>query len=236
MALFLSHRGESDDAPENTLAAFQLAMDRDSDGIELDVRLTSDKYLVCVHDADLKRVAGVPVKISESTLAELRKYHPVPLLKEMLAVLKPGKHLQIELKGDDPAIVPALRSVLSEAGTDPSRLAVSSFEERSISLAAEAFPELPRLILTDLTALFGVFPSAGQVAEYLKKLNCTGISFKADPAATGDFVRSLHEMGFRVVCWGVFSDEIGLLMDSIGVDAMTCNHAVALRRKKRDLC
>ena len=41
--LFLSHRGESDDAPENTLAAFALAMERDSDGIELDIRMTSDK-------------------------------------------------------------------------------------------------------------------------------------------------------------------------------------------------
>ena len=217
MALFLSHRGESDDAPENTVAAYRLAMDRDSDGIELDIRLTSDKYLICVHDSDLKRVAGVPLKISENTLADLRKYHPVPLLKEMLAVLKPGKHLQIELKGDDPAIVPALKSVLTEAGTDPSQLALSSFEESTISLAAGAFPGLPRLILTDLTSLFGVFPSAGQVAEYLKKLHCTGVSFKADAAATVDFVKSLHEKGFRVVCWGVFSDEIGLPVSDTGL-------------------
>ena len=42
MTLFLSHRGESDDAPENTLSAFAIAMERDSDGIELDIRLTSD--------------------------------------------------------------------------------------------------------------------------------------------------------------------------------------------------
>ena len=235
MALFLSHRGESDDSPENTLAAYQLAMDRDSDGIELDVRLTSDGSLICVHDADLLRVAGVPLKVSEHSLSELRKYHPVPLLKEMLAVLKPGKHLQIELKGDDPAIVPALKTVLSEAGADDSQLALSSFEESTISLAAETFPSLPRLILTDLAALFGTFPSAEQVAEYLNGLHCTGVSFKADHAATADFVSALHKMGFRVVCWGVFSDEIGLAMDSIGVDAMTCNHAVALRAKRRKL-
>ena len=37
MTRFLSHRGESDDAPENTLAAYKLAMERDSDGIELDI-------------------------------------------------------------------------------------------------------------------------------------------------------------------------------------------------------
>lgn len=235
MSLFLSHRGESDDAPENTLAAYRLAMDLDSDGIELDIRLTSDGQVVCVHDADLQRVAGVSLNVAEHTLEELRKHHPIPLLKEMLAVLKPGKHLQIELKGSDPAIVPALKEVLRETGADFSQLALSSFEESTILRAAEAFPALPRLILTDLTALFGTFPAAEQVAGYLNRLHCTGVSFKADPAATAEFVTALHKLGFRVVCWGVSSDELGLAMDAVGVDAMTCNHAVSLREKRKKL-
>jgi len=65
--LFLSHRGESDDAPENTLRAFALAISRESDGIELDVRLTADKQVVCCHDEDLQRVAGVPVKVAAAS-------------------------------------------------------------------------------------------------------------------------------------------------------------------------
>ena len=48
MTRFLSHRGESDDAPENTLSAYKLAMERDSDGIELDIRLTADGEAACV--------------------------------------------------------------------------------------------------------------------------------------------------------------------------------------------
>ena len=64
--IFLSHRGESDDAPENTMQAYQLAMDRESDGIELDIHLSADGRVVCVHDADLKRVAGVPAVIAEN--------------------------------------------------------------------------------------------------------------------------------------------------------------------------
>ena len=233
MALFLSHRGESDDAPENTLAAFQLAMDRDSDGIELDIRRTSDGFVVIVHDEDLQRVANVPLKISESTLAELQKAHPVPLLKEMLPLLKSGKHLQIELKGSDMALVPGLKAVLEESSVDRSQLALSSFEAETIAYAAEFFPEFPRLLLTDLTKLFGHFPTACEVAEYLKKYHCTGVSFKADLSASAEFVRKLHDLGFRVVCWGVSSDSLGLAMDAIGVDALTCNHAVALRGIKR---
>ena len=233
MTCFLSYRGESDDAPENTLAAFALAMERDSDGIELDIRLTSDGCTVCVHDATIERVAGVPLAVSRTTLAELQKHHPVPLLSEALSVLAPGKHMQIELKGSDRGLVPALKKILDDWDGDKKQLALSSFEEDTIQRAGEIFPELPRLLLTDLTAKFGAFPSAGRTADYMRSLNCTGISFKADCAATEDFVNQLHADGMRVVCWGVSSDELGLKMASIGVDAMTSNHAVALREKWR---
>ena len=229
MTLFLSHRGESDDAPENTLEAFKLAMDRDSDGLELDVRLTSDKYAAVVHDADLKRVANADLTVSESTLAELQRVHAVPLLEEVLAILKKGKHCQIELKGADTDVIFAVKNVIEKWYGNRKQLAISSFEEETIKLAAESFPDLPRLLLVDLAQKFGEFPTAAQVAEYMKSLDCTGVSFKADFAADKNFVDELHNLGMRVVCWGVFTDELGLAMANIGVDAMTCNHAVALR-------
>lgn len=233
MPLFLSHRGESDDAPENTLNAYSLAMERDSDGIELDIRLTADGDVVCVHDETLERVAGAKLAVADTTLAELRNHYPVPLLSEAFAVLRPGKHMQIELKGVQPLASP-LKNVLAQWGGERRSLALSSFEEETIRNAAEHFPDLPRLLLVDLKARFGVFPAAEQVMEYLRQLHCTGISFKATTEADAAFVAALHAEKFRVVSWGVFSDEIGLAMASIGVDAMTCNHAVALRRKWRE--
>ena len=234
MTCFLSHRGESDDAPENTLAAFRLAMERDSDGIELDIRLSSDGFVVCVHDDSLKRVAGVPLEIANTTLEVLRKHHPLPLLGDALALLKPGKHMQIELKGSSRDLLPALKKVLDQWNGNKTQLALSSFEEMTIRCAGNWFPELPRLLLTDLTGKFGTFPSAPQVVDYMKSLNCTGISFKADWNASGEFVEQLHQNGLRVVCWGVSSDELGIQMAELGVDAMTCNHAVALRRIWKD--
>ena len=73
MTRFLSHRGESDDAPENTLSAYKLAMERDSDGIELDIRLTADGEAACVHDETIERVSGVRLAVSDATLAALRQ-------------------------------------------------------------------------------------------------------------------------------------------------------------------
>lgn len=233
MTIFLSHRGESDDAPENTLRAFSLAMERDSDGIELDIRLTADGNVVCVHDETLERVAGVKLAVADASLAELRNHYPVPLLSEALALLRPGKHMQIELKGVQPLARP-LKQVLEQWGGDRRSLALSSFEEETIRNAAEFFPDLPRLLLVDLKNRFGVFPSAEQVMDYLRKLHCTGVSFKATTEADAAFVAALHAEKFRVVSWGVFSDELGLAMAALGVDAMTCNHAVALRRRWRE--
>ena len=68
----ISHRGESADAPENTMAAFRLAWERKVDAIELDVHLTRDGELVVIHDPDTKRTTGVEKKIKEHTAAELR--------------------------------------------------------------------------------------------------------------------------------------------------------------------
>ena len=235
MTLFLSHRGESDDAPENTLSAFALAMERDSDGIELDIRLTSDGYAVVVHDADLKRVAQNDAVISETPLEKLQSIHPVPLLKDVLALLKPGKHLQIELKGSDLGIVPELKRILDIWSGDRKQLAISSFEEETIKEAGKYFTDLPRVLLTDLKKKFGAFPTAAETAEYMRSLNCTGVSFKADFAADRSFVEALKAENMRVVCWGVFSDELGLAMAEANVDAMTCNHAVALRRMYREI-
>lgn len=75
------------------------------DGIELDIHLSADGRIVCVHDADLKRVAGVPAVIAEHTLAELRQIHHMPELHEVLAILRPGCVLQIELKSSAPHVI-----------------------------------------------------------------------------------------------------------------------------------
>jgi len=231
--MFLSHRGESDDAPENTLPAFELAMQRQSDGIELDVRLTADKQVVCVHDDSLQRVAGVPLKVAEHDLQELQKYHPVPLLQEALQLLAPGALMQIELKGA-PELIPWCKQLLDKFPEKRSCFCISSFESDTITVAADGFGDLPRVLLVDLEKVFGYFPTAEEVIKYLAPLKC-GISFKADMRADADFVQKLKADGLRVVCWGVFTDELGLKMAEIGVDALTCNHAVALRKKYLEL-
>jgi glycerophosphoryl diester phosphodiesterase len=67
----VAHRGASADNAEHTLGAYLRALEVGADGLECDVRLTADGHLVCVHDRDLRRVAGGRRLVSTLELAEL---------------------------------------------------------------------------------------------------------------------------------------------------------------------
>ncbi|MBP5226161.1 MAG: hypothetical protein J6336_02130, partial [Kiritimatiellae bacterium] len=56
--MIISHRGESADAPENTMAAFQLAVERGVDAMECDVYVTADGVPVIMHDKSMRRTTG----------------------------------------------------------------------------------------------------------------------------------------------------------------------------------
>lgn len=103
---YYAHRGLHDnlsDAPENTMAAFQKAVENGY-GIELDVQLTKDNQVVVAHDFDLKRICKVEKDIDTLTYEELRTYtilqsqERIPLLKDVLKLVKGRVPLIVEMK------------------------------------------------------------------------------------------------------------------------------------------
>lgn len=105
----VSHRGEHDNITvlENTMAAFDSALEQGVWGIEFDVRWTRDLQPVVAHDPDLKRVFGIETTIAAVEFDELRSRCPdVPLLTEVVAKFGQKLHFMIELKAEvypDPA-------------------------------------------------------------------------------------------------------------------------------------
>ena len=73
MPLIIAHRGDSANAPENTLAAFRLAYENGADGIELDTMLSADQRLVVIHDDTLDRTSNGHGKVGEMPLTALRE-------------------------------------------------------------------------------------------------------------------------------------------------------------------
>ena len=106
----LAHRGYSYLYPENTMLAFQKAIERGFDGIETDVHLTKDGYLVLCHDETIDRTSNGKGYIKDLTLDELKQYsfschsqynEKIPLLKDLLLLIKDKDILlNIELKTD----------------------------------------------------------------------------------------------------------------------------------------
>ena len=99
----VSHRGEHDNISifENTIAAFDRALEQGIWGIEFDVRWTRDLLPVVVHDPDLERVFGIETTVAEVEFGELRSLCPqVPLLSEVVAKYGKKMHFMIELKAE----------------------------------------------------------------------------------------------------------------------------------------
>ncbi|WGL52661.1 glycerophosphodiester phosphodiesterase family protein [Nocardioides sp. BP30] len=69
----VAHRGASEQIAEHTLGAYVEALDVGAEGLECDIRLTSDGHLVCVHDRTLRRTAQTEGLVSEMTLSELEQ-------------------------------------------------------------------------------------------------------------------------------------------------------------------
>ena len=90
--LIFAHRGLARDVFENTLAAYQAALDAGVDGIEIDVSQTADGRLVCFHDDDLMRISGVKEKLRSTPYRDLRSiplegHERVPTLDEAFDVI-----------------------------------------------------------------------------------------------------------------------------------------------------
>jgi len=104
--LVIAHRGDCSNAPENTMAAFQAALDAGSDGIELDVFLTSDNHVIVFHDEDIERLTGKKGNITTMTLDQVRqlsvKGESIPTLEEVLATFADKLLINVELKAFSP--------------------------------------------------------------------------------------------------------------------------------------
>jgi glycerophosphoryl diester phosphodiesterase len=106
-ALF-AHRGASRYAPENTLAAFEIAIKQQADAIELDVKMTADGHVVVIHDQTVDRTTDGTGKVADKRLVEIKQLDAgvnydaqftgemVPTLEEVL--LKMAKRIPINIE------------------------------------------------------------------------------------------------------------------------------------------
>jgi len=159
--ILLAHRGDKAHAPENTLPAFEQAIQKGADGVELDVKLTADGHVVVIHDSNVERTTDGKGRVSSLPLETIRKLDAgawfskkfsgakVPLLEEVFEALGRDKIINIELKNySSPfdGLVLKVCELIKRHGNH-SQVILSSFYSSNLKIAAQALPEASRALL-----------------------------------------------------------------------------------------
>ena len=239
---WISHRGESLDAPENTMSAFCLAMERETDGIETDIHLTGDGELVCIHDGNTRRVGDREITIEESTFAETQsvdvsngmaayKGEKIPLFRSVLALLKPGRKFYVEVKENDPRVLPVMRRELERSGVALENIVMISFHRDIVRESRRVMPEVKTLWLTSFSEENGrVSPTPEETIAFLKEAKADGIDAHAlEKAFDAAYIKALKDAGFHVAVWTVDDAGTAERYAAMGVDSITSDCAAKLR-------
>ena len=242
---FVAHRGESTDAPENTMAAFRLAFERGDRAIELDVHLTRDEELLVCHDPDTLRTTGTKQIIRESCLQDLsaldagswkdRRWagEKLPSLDRVLAELPAEVRCFIEIKVG-PEAVPALEKLVRRHDSKDAQLVIISFEASTIAEVKRRLPYLEAHLLAwfehDKQTLTWS-PTAQHLIDYAWSIGANGLGLDHVGPVDHSFVQQAKLSGLALYAWTVDDlDRARQLIES-GVDGITTNRAAWMREQ-----
>ena len=225
-AFVAAHRGDRSAAPENTLPAIEAAIAGSFDYVEVDIALTSDGYAVLLHDDTLDRTTSGTGALADHTLAEVRALDAgswfdaahagtrVPTVEEFLDLLaSSSKKGLVEFKGVwTPEAAASFAGAVSARALDD-RIAVASFDARSIALIASAAPVLPRI------AILRTLPD--DVVAAARALDVRGIIAPgAAVLKAPEVITELHNVGLRIAVYTLNDDTRWQRAIDLGVDGI----------------
>ncbi len=231
----LAHRGASNNLPENTMAAFESAVDLGYRYIETDVHVTRDGVLIAFHDDRLDRVTRHSGLISDLDWSEVKKARvedsePVPLLEDLFTRW-PDVRINLDPKSDA-AVEPLIEMIRRLNVVD--RVCIGSFSGERLNAFRKSFgPEICtsmgpmdvfRLRMTSLP-----FPAPYQQQEY--QAYCAQVPLRqwGLPVIDKWFVSTAHRLGLKVHVWTINEEaEMHRLLD-LGVDGLISDEAQLLK-------
>lgn len=234
-AEIIAHRGASYLAPENTVASSRLAFELGADAVEVDIYLSGDNKIVCIHDANTKRTTGVDHVVKDTDSEVLRsldagswksaeyKGEKIPFLKEVIKSVPKGKRLVVELKcGSE--VLPYLKKTVSSFMKNRDFTFIA-FDFQTITDTKKTFPgshchwlcsnkallekNLPMVTgagLDGLSLSYGLIDE--QVAKRVKDLNLELFTWTVDDPAEA---RRLIPFGVK----GITTNRPGWLREQI---------------------
>lgn len=228
-----AHRGGASDAPENTMPAFQRAIDLGYIYMETDVHSTKDGVLLAFHDDDLSRTCGRPGLISELNFAEIKDarvngVEPIPLLDDLLSTW-PTAHINIDCKSDQ-ALKPLADRITR--GDIFDRICIGSFSDRRLAALREQFGpalctsmgprEVTKLRLGSWVRHTGKF----------QNVHAAQVPVSQGPLTIVDksFITAAHKADIQVHVWTIDDPkEMDRLLD-LGVDGIMTDKPETLKK------
>lgn len=220
--LIIAHRGASGHAVENSLPAFQKAIDLGADMMELDVWRLRDGAIVVHHDAPLDRLTDTTGKIEDFTLAELNQVmlagaYKIPRLRDVLHLADNRIMINVELKGPNTAdgTYAVIQEFINEYGWKIEDFQISSFRHDELRRMRELSPDIEIAILPhgDLT----------KAVEVAKDINAQAINAHFG-GLNKESVAKMHAAGFKVNAWTVNDKETMRRLRDAGVDGFITNY------------
>ncbi len=236
----LAHRGSSAYAPENTLAAFALAIEQGADGIELDVHFTKDLVPIVTHDDNVNRVTGYNGLVKELTLEEIKKLsfdnkmagyigEKAPTLEEVFVLMKPSNLIiNVELKTNHQrpeGLEEACQALVKKYNMED-RIIYSSFNHHSLNHLKTIASHMPCGILFDCNMF--------KEWNYAKTMDWQAIHPHFKSVYGKEYIQACQNAGIACNAWTVDNPENIKFLLNLGVDGIITNVpdiALAIRDK-----
>ena len=247
---FISHRGESMEAPENTMPAFELAVKRGF-GFECDIYLSADKRVFTFHDNNLKRTTGKDLPCSKASWEKViskidagswkgKQFKGVrpALLEELLTLARDGKQIYVEIKAG-PEIIPYVKEIFAKQKiATPKNTLFICFSKAVCKALDQQMPEYKVYWLTAARTSWSDPNSRAYTAEEiiksLKEVGADGVDICFDPVATdAKFVKEIQDAGYEVHCWTVNNLVTSLLAFERGIQSVTTDCALKQLKEYR---
>ena len=203
--LKIAHRGAKAYEPENTLQAFQKALDLNSDGIELDVHLSSDEQIIVIHDETIDRTTNGKGLVNSFSLAELKSFlidgkYQIPTLNEVFDLVDKKCLINIELKGlaTPNKVVALIEEYISEKNWNYNNFIISSFDWNMLQETSNLNPNIPIGVLTE--------EDLSKALAFAEKIKAKAIHPDFQLLNTEN-VSEIQKKGFLVLPWTVNSKE-----------------------------
>ncbi|MEN6307914.1 MAG: glycerophosphodiester phosphodiesterase family protein [Anaerohalosphaeraceae bacterium] len=212
---YVAHRGASYAAPENTLAAVELAWKAGADAVEVDVYLSADGRVMVIHDATTRRTTGVDMKVEATDSATLctldaGKFkgaefagQKIPYLEEVIATIPEGRRLYVELKSDE-RLVPTLEKML-DGNAHRKQIVFIGFDLDTISACKERMADIPAywLVGRRKNEATGVYlPIELSVVQTARERRLEGLDVQS-AGVTPELAGAIRAAGLELAAWTI---------------------------------